>query len=150
VKRTVAILCWLVSVFFLVGSTSADDQGDVATLLKVDRDFYQASLAKGAEAFAEYAAETATEDEGETVFRGRSEILEAFKKAFAQPGFKLAWDPDDAFVAGGLGITHGHYELHEKAADGTDKKIVGQYVTVWRKQKDGSWKFVWDGANGGD
>jgi ketosteroid isomerase-like protein len=149
-KRSICFLCWLATVFVLIGSTKADDQADVAALLKVDRDFYQATLAKGAEAFAEYAAENATEDEGDSVLRGRSEILEAFKKYFAQPGFRLAWDPDDAFAAGGLGVTHGHFELHGKDADGADKKVVGHYVTVWRKQKDGSWKFVWDGGNGGE
>ena len=149
-KRTICFLCWLVTGFVLIGSTKADDREDVAALLKVDRDFYQASLAKGADAFVEYAAENATEDQGDSVLRGRSEILEAFKRLFAQRGFRLAWDPDDAFAAGELGLTHGHFELHEKGADGTEKKIVGRYITVWRKQKDGSWKFVWDGANSGD
>ena len=59
-KRTICFLCWLVTGFVLIGSTKADDREDVAALLKVDRDFYQAGLAKGADAFAEYAAENAT------------------------------------------------------------------------------------------
>jgi ketosteroid isomerase-like protein len=146
VKCTLGVLGCLAAVVILVGSTKADEQADIAALLKVDRDFYQASLTKGAQAFADFAEENATEDLGGDVVRGRSEILKWYKNDYAQPGFSLVWNPDGAVIAGELSVTHGHFEFHERT-DGADKKVAGQYVTVWRKQKDGSWKFVWDGGS---
>lgn len=57
----------------------------------------------------------------------------------------LSWQPAFADVAraGDLGYTFGPWEFKE---DITDEKPVGygHFVTVWKKQTDGSWKFAVD------
>ncbi|HSK63087.1 MAG TPA: DUF4440 domain-containing protein [Pyrinomonadaceae bacterium] len=57
----------------------------------------------------------------------------------------LAWQPSFAGMsaAGDLGFTTGPWELKE---DVKDEKPAGygHFVTVWKKQADGSWKFVVD------
>jgi ketosteroid isomerase-like protein len=57
----------------------------------------------------------------------------------------LSWQPAFADVAraGDLGYTFGPWEFKE---DVTDEKPVGygHFVTVWKKQTDGSWKFAVD------
>jgi len=30
---------------------------------------------------------------------------------------------------------------------GADTVIYGVYVSIWKKQKDGSWKYILDGGN---
>jgi ketosteroid isomerase-like protein len=57
----------------------------------------------------------------------------------------LAWQPSYAQMsaAGDLGFTTGPWEFKE---DVTDEKPsgYGHFVTLWKKQRDGSWKFVVD------
>lgn len=57
----------------------------------------------------------------------------------------LAWQPNfaDMAAAGDLGVTTGPWEFKE---DIKDEKPAGHghFVTLWKKQPDGSWKFVVD------
>src|SRR5215213_2921123 len=57
----------------------------------------------------------------------------------------LAWQPSYAGMAasGDMGFTTGPWE---SKADIKDEKLSGHghFVTVWKKQADGSWKFVVD------
>jgi len=47
---------------------------------------------------------------------------------------------------GDVGMTSGPYESHVQDAQGIDHRSAGNYVTVWQRQKDGQWRFVWDGG----
>ncbi len=62
--------------------------------------------------------------------------------------FIMTWEPKDASLSssGDLGYTYGVYSLKPKDADTV---IYGSYVTVWRHQKDGKWKFVLQSGNEG-
>ena len=67
--------------------------------------------------------------------------MEAFSQVAGSP---LSWEPLRAEIAASqdLGYTFGRYALR----DGETVKAYGVYVTVWKKQPDGSWKFVLDGG----
>jgi ketosteroid isomerase-like protein len=60
--------------------------------------------------------------------------------------YTLQWEPKGGAVAksGELGYTYGLYAL--KATDST---VYGTYISIWKKQSDGSWKFVLDSGNEG-
>lgn len=62
--------------------------------------------------------------------------------------FVLKWEPKSGAIAnsGELGYTYGIYALY--AAD-KDTTFYGNYVSIWKKQKDGSWKYVLDSGNEG-
>lgn len=71
--------------------------------------------------------------------------------------YQLTWTPTDAVMSpsGDMGYTWGHFEGHSKDANGNPVTTSGRYITIWRKQNDGTWKVVLDaGANepaaGGD
>ena len=59
---------------------------------------------------------------------------------------QLNWEPKGGDVSekGDLGYTYGTYIMKNEGA-----VTKGTYVTIWRKQKDGSWKFVLDSGNQG-
>jgi len=65
---------------------------------------------------------------------------EAVSAQSDQPGPKLEWWPVWAGIAasGDLGFTTGPY-----AVEGTRR---GHYFTIWKKQADGSWKWLYDGG----
>jgi ketosteroid isomerase-like protein len=60
----------------------------------------------------------------------------------------LTWTPAEAEVSqgGDMGYTWGRYEYRDRGANGKVAVQTGTYVTVWRRQPDGSWKVVLDGG----
>ena len=58
----------------------------------------------------------------------------------------LSWKPlhADIAVSGDLGYTYGVYELTLP-----DTTFKGTYVNIWKKEKDGEWKFVLNSDNPG-
>jgi ketosteroid isomerase-like protein len=62
--------------------------------------------------------------------------------------FTMEWEPKYGAVAqsGELGYTYGLYALKPSARDTT---LYGTYVSIWKKQADGTWKFVLDSGNEG-
>lgn len=56
----------------------------------------------------------------------------------------LFWWPAYAGIArsGDLGFTTGPFSVDEA------RTPAGQYFTVWRRQADGTWKWIWDGGPG--
>jgi hypothetical protein len=63
-------------------------------------------------------------------------------------GFVMTWEPRDAGLSasGDLGYTYGVYSLRPSQ---TDTVIYGSYVSVWKKQPDGKWKFMLQSGNEG-
>jgi hypothetical protein len=65
------------------------------------------------------------------------------------PGFKLEWEPLFADVSddGTLGYTWGYAKYTSPGKDGAAPKItLGLTLTIWKRQPDGSWKWVFDGG----
>jgi ketosteroid isomerase-like protein len=115
------------------------------SLLEADRAFCRLSLTTDVPtAFGLTMAEGATLlRTGLEPMTGREAILAHFA---AWPGGTLRWEPTFADVAasGDLGYTLGTYEYRATSAEGQPEVSTGHYVTIWRKQADGSWKFVFD------
>ena len=95
-----------------------------------------------AAAFYAFAADDAVIKRGPTIIKGKEAIREFYEKQ-PQTG-ELQWAPDFADVSGDLAYTYGKFTFTEKDSTGTLKETYGIFHTVWKKQKDGTWKFVWD------
>ena len=115
-----------------------------AAMMKADRDFDQAVADKNIERFLSFVAENAAFDSAEG--RGRDAVRKAWAPFFQANGPTLRWTPTraESLVAGDVGYTIGTWERHAKDARGNDVVRRGQYLTVWRKQKDGSWQAAFD------
>jgi len=61
----------------------------------------------------------------------------------------LTWQVDKAGVSksGDLGYTSGRYKFSFKDPSGKPATDNGKYLTVWKKQADGSWKVLFDMFN---
>ncbi len=103
-------------------------------------------------AFARYTAEHGIK-EGFLAFLAPDSIVfrpgpvsgrEVYSKAPAGPAF-LSWYPvaADRAASGELGYTTGPYEYF-KSKDEKTAAAWGHYVTLWKKQRDGSWKAALD------
>lgn len=118
---------------------------------QADVDFSNLSKEKGMhDAFLAYIA-----DEGVLLRPYMMPVVgyESVKK-FLDEGntdFMLTWSPlfADISISGELGYTYGTYELTYKDEKGISVTRKGTYVTIWKKDKEGNWKFVLDTGNPG-
>lgn len=71
---------------------------------------------------------------------GRDQVKEVWSRFFAEKTAPFAWEPRrvHANAAGDLALSMGPIT----AKDG---QPLGQYVSIWRRQQDGSWKVAFDG-----
>lgn len=60
----------------------------------------------------------------------------------------LTWVPSfaDASLSGDLGYSWGIWTASGRTPDGKSAQRRGIYLTAWRRQADGHWKFVFDGG----
>lgn len=79
---------------------------------------------------------------------GPEGIRRTMLPVFADTTFSLTWDPNYAEVAasGDMGYTVGRYEKRRRV-DGETVVESGTYLTVWRRQEDGTWKVKADIGN---
>ena len=64
--------------------------------------------------------------------------------------YQLTWTPTEAVMgpSGDIGYTWSHYEGRSKDANGNPVLTSGRFITIWRREPDGSWKVALDaGAN---
>lgn len=109
-------------------------------LLARDKEWSQTT--KDMNTFVSYFAPDASfHAQGMPVATGSAAIMDTFMKISGAPGFSVQWTATKADVsaAGDVGYTVGTYEA---SANGATEK--GKYVTVWKKQSDGTWKVAED------
>lgn len=116
-------------------------------IINVEKAFEKAVRENGlAEAFYLFADEKATiKRDNNILITGKENI----KKYYLKQDFrnvKLSWSPDFIEVAddASLAYTYGKYNWESTDSNGNISKSSGIFNTIWKKQKDGSWKYVWD------
>jgi ketosteroid isomerase-like protein len=115
-----------------------------ADLMSVDRAFNAMAQKEGlGKAFPAYAADSAVIMRQGNLMPvvGLAAIAEEYSKL---AGLQLSWEPVKAEIAASqdLGYTYGSY----KVRTGDAIRGHGVYVTIWKRQPDGSWKYVFDGG----
>ena len=145
------LLCLTVVIAVVVVSgvsAKSPDAAERETLLRLDREFDQKVAAGGGgAAWAGYFAENGSMlGKTNPPITGREAIQKTMDPVFANPDFSLRWKPTRAeiLIPGDLGFTTGRYERRVKDKDGKVEVERGTYVSVWRKQPDGSWKIILD------
>ena len=63
-----------------------------------------------------------------------------------QPGVQLTWSASftDVSEDGTLGYNYGRYEWRGPGADGKARVSTGWFLTIWKRQPDGTWRYVMD------
>ena len=118
-------------------------------LLAADLAFAEDVAQGGAEAWGSYFAEDGRWLGAEGWVIGHNAIIEYAGELFADETAQLSWTPEVAEVAyyGDMGYTIGTYKFAQVEPDGEFVRMSGTYVTIWRKQNDGSWKVAVDIGN---
>ncbi|MEP6990387.1 MAG: DUF4440 domain-containing protein [bacterium] len=122
----------------------------VDAIRAADSEFSRDAMKLGTgEAFGRYAADDAQifSPLGEFV-TGPAAITASFSAPVGRTSF--SWYPVYGELArsGDLGFTVGNAVFTVEREGGTPLSQYSKYLTVWKKQRDGSWRYVVDGGNG--
>lgn len=143
------ILCCLC--FFLVlnacqPSSKADREKWEAEIRAAEKAFNDLAQKEGlAKAFETFAAKDAVIKRKGELIKGNKTIGDWYRKD-SKPNETLSWAPDfiEVSASGDLAYTYGSFVFTSLDSAGTPTESTGTFHTVWKRQEDGSWKFVWD------
>ena len=134
------------AVFITACQQSVDKEKIKAEIFQTEKAFEKMAAEKSiAEAFYFFADNDAViKRQNDTLIIGKENI-----KLFYEKGRKDAtvnWTPDFIDVSGDatLGYTYGKFSWKIKNEQGAVTEYKGVFHTVWKKQKDNTWKYVWD------
>jgi len=147
--RVVPLLAAALILTGCAGGAPPPAPADPSVLMDADRAFAAAVAEGGTEAWVSWFATDGAQivpNAGE--IRG-SEAIRELMTSLDDPANELTWEPLRADIAasGDLGWTTGSYVSTTTLPDGTKSEREGRYVTIWRRQVDGSWKVVMDLGN---
>ncbi len=138
-----------------IGDTGVKNKKEIierykSDLTNTDIEFYNVSQKSGTgKAFIDFADDSAVllrQDKFPVI--GKSEVIKSYlgRESNITP---LKWKPEKAEVSldGTLGYTYGNWNYTTKDKSGKEETLYGNYVTIWKKQQDGKWKYVLDGGN---
>jgi ketosteroid isomerase-like protein len=137
----------LLFILFLAGCRPSSDQLK-KEIMDTDRAFSAMSKDKGMnEAFIFYAAnEVIKPNPNHQPVVGKEALIKFYKNS-APKDAELTWEPLKADADGDIGYTFGNYFLKTRTPDLRDTVLYGNYVSIWKRQPDGQWRFVLDTGN---
>ncbi len=115
-------------------------------ILETEKSFAKLAKEKGLKvAFTTFASEEAVLLRENKLIRGKKEIEEYFEKQNLE-NVQLDWTPDliDVAASGDLGYTYGQYNFEGLGEKGQIIKSTGIFHTIWKKEANGEWRYVWD------
>jgi ketosteroid isomerase-like protein len=84
-------------------------------------------------------------DPNQPAASGSAAIRATLEKSYAQSTENVRDVIDDVHVMGSLAVAKGTFDGKSASkATGTESPVKGKFVTLYRKDADGSWKAVWD------
>lgn len=119
-----------------------------AFLFNLEARFAKDVAERGGAGFASWFA-----DDGVALGNGKPPVVGkvAIEKSatWSPQAYRLTWTPTDGMMgpSGDMGYTWGHFEGHSKDANGNPVTTSGRYMTIWRREKDGTWKVVLDAGS---
>lgn len=142
---------FLILTFFIsIGCTTSDGKKNVenwkSEIMQVEQDFNNMAQDEGlVVAFHHFAANDGVIKRQNKIVKGKIAIQEWYKKD-VRPNETLTWKPIFVEVSssGDLAYTYGNFIFTSIDSTGNKKENTGIFHTVWKRQSNGEWKFVWD------
>jgi ketosteroid isomerase-like protein len=127
-------------------TATAEKAARKAELARMEDVFCTMAKEKGILAAFEYfaAPDVAFVDTDPRRFRGLAAVRE--RMGPDQPGVSVTWSAmfTDVSDDGTLGYNWGRYEWRSPGADGKEQVRAGFFLTIWKRQPDGTWRYVMD------
>jgi ketosteroid isomerase-like protein len=152
-----SIPCLLLLLALAPGVRASDHQQLCAELTQTERDFCALAAKVGvSDAFLANMADDCFVPQRFSLSRAEFAAAVTAARARAGAAYKPGPNPDQQLVwtplkvdvssDGTLGYTWGRYDLTLRDKEGKRETTTGVYLTIWKRQANGSWKFVFDGG----
>ncbi len=142
-----------VLVILTLGISACENSSDAkkmekwkAEIVAVEKEFNDMAQRDGlVKAFEFYAAEDGVIRRKKKVIQGKAAITQWYKED-VRPNETLTWKPTfvDVSKSGDIAYTYGDFVFTYPDSTGNTKTNTGIFHTVWKRQANGEWKFVWD------
>lgn len=139
----------LICLLLILGCSTKEEERierwkeEVATTEKAFNDMAQE---KGLiEAFVHFAADDGVIRRSKKIIQGKEEIRKWYVND-VRPNETLTWKPTfiDVSKSGDLAYTYGNFTFTSYDSLGNQKINEGIFHTVWKRQSDNTWRYVWD------
>ncbi len=117
---------------------------EVTSLMEASRNWGKAASPEDFFSFIGEDALMLAPDKG--VIKGHEDIGKVLQEFQSLPGFKITWEPQEAFVSksGDLGYSRERILVNFDGEDGKQVNLFEKGVTIWKKNKKGKWKMAID------
>lgn len=145
----IMLFVFIIILFAIFSCNQKPNSNIKGILMKTDHDFSEMSVNEGMfKAFLFYI-----DDKG-IILRDNSfpsegkDALIKYYSGKSDTSFILSWEPvfENISDSGELGYTYGIWTNREKDSGEISR---GTYITIWKKQRDDSWKFILDTGTSG-
>lgn len=138
------LFVFIIDLFMILSCSKSYKTSSSGILIRTDSTFSAMSVKEGTfKAFLSFIADNGVILRDNSYPAKGRETLRRFYSGKSDTSFILSWQPVHESMAksGETGYTYGIWTSTDKF---TKKISKGTYITIWEKQKDGSWKFVLD------
>ena len=135
-KRAAAVAGLLLAAATLFAADPAEEVRATETA------FAKAFADRDRDRFFAFVADDAQFLGRQRIAHGKKEVIESWSRFFDSSEAPFSWKPERvvANAAGNLGFSTG------PVFDGASGAQIGTFTSTWQKQRDGSWKIVFDGG----
>ena len=134
----VASLCAVAAV--AMRTTLADKPEALADQVRSSENAFAKTMAdRDFAAFGAFVADEAVFFGGKGATRGKSAVLASWKPLYEGAQAPFSWSPESVEVLASGTLAHSSGPVLD--ADG---KRVGTFNSIWRREKDGQWRVVFD------
>ena len=146
-KKTITTIICTLCIVLAFGQRAANRETWKQQVAETEKAFEKMAHDAGiTEAFYQFADSIAVINRANDSLIYSKENIRHFYTLKNYTNATVNWTTDFVQVSddGTLAYTYGKYVWKLNQPDGTTKEFHGIFHTVWKKQKDGSWKYVWD------
>lgn len=148
-NTTIPFLQYSWIIFLIISSCNTikrDKQVEKEEIIAIEHAFMERVSERGLrDAFTHFADDHAVLARNNQLIRGKKEIMKYYDQQEGKD-IQLTWEPEYVEVAdcGDLAYTFGTYTYSIKDSTGYESTSKGIFHTIWKRQEDGSWKYVYD------
>lgn len=129
------------------GTLAVPNIADVRTTIEAANQRFMTAMKAGdiAAMSANYADDAVALMPGMPAMNGLAAIEEGWKGMFASMTLNdMSFATNDVMLSDDVAVEHGTYRMTSTMKGAKPKAETGKYLTVWRRQADGSWRIVRD------
>jgi ketosteroid isomerase-like protein len=140
VKRTLLLLLAIaLPLYAEVAEKNPAPKDPVEEVRQTEIAFAKAFADRDSDKFFSYVADDAHFLSDLRTLEGKGQVVSAWSHFFSRPAAPFSWGPERVSVTG-----DGKTAISTGPVYDPNGTLIGVYTSIWRKEKDGSWKIIFD------